>query len=183
MCRVDPLVALGNYNGSMSRPEEILLASLTHLMARWSSAGTQAAVAADAGAQVDPTDLPPIYMLGLEGPLRAGDLASALRISRPTASKQLNRLASAGFIERTPDPDDRRASIIRLSARGAAVHARLVDQGLVMVSDALAGWSADERSALAAQLARFVRALNPTDSGREPASGPARPAPGPQNGE
>ncbi|MFE6997131.1 MarR family winged helix-turn-helix transcriptional regulator [Microbacterium sp. NPDC057659] len=167
----------------MSSPEQILLASLTHLMARWSSAGTQAAVAADAGVQVDPVDLPPLYMLGLEGPSRASDLAAALRISRPTATKQLNRLASAGYIERVPDPADRRASIVRLSPRGIEVHARLVDQGVVMVSAALTGWSSAESAAFAAQLARFVSALGASDPEREPAPGPARSATGSQNGE
>ncbi|MFE6735231.1 MarR family winged helix-turn-helix transcriptional regulator [Microbacterium sp. NPDC057650] len=167
----------------MSSPEQTLLASLTHLMARWSSAGTQAAVAADAGVQIDPVDLPPLYMLGLEGPARASDLAAALRISRPTATKQLNRLAAAGYIERVPDPDDRRASIVRLSARGVEVHARLVDQGVVMVSAALAGWPQADAAAFAAQLARFVGALGASDSGHEPVPGPARSASGSQNGE
>jgi len=167
----------------MSSPEQILLASLTHLMARWSSAGTQAAVAADAGVQVDPVDLPPLYMLGLEGPSRASDLAAALRISRPTATKQLNRLAAAGYIERVPDPADRRASIVQLSAQGRDVHARLVDQGIVMVSGALTGWSPAESAAFATQLARFVSALGASPSEREPAPGSARSASGSQNGE
>lgn len=167
----------------MSTSEQILLASLTHLMARWSSAGTQAAVAADAGVQVDPADLPPLYMLGLEGPSRASDLAAALRISRPTATKQLNRLSAAGYIERVADPADRRASIVQLSARGIEVHARLVDQGVAMVSGALTGWSAAESRAFAAELARFVNALGVPESGREPAPDHTRSASGSQNGE
>lgn len=179
----------------MDSTEPVVLASLTHLMAKWASAGTQAAVAAEAGVDIDPVDLPPLYMLGLEGPARSSDLAAALRISRPTATKQLNRLAAAGFVERIPDPSDRRASIVRLTARGAEVHSRLVAQGVVMVTDALIGWSESETKTFAAQLARFVRALGATDSpgaapdpgvapdpgaapdsDREPAAGPSRPA-------
>ncbi|MGW8483115.1 MarR family winged helix-turn-helix transcriptional regulator [Microbacterium sp. NPDC055903] len=137
-----------------------MLEALTHLTTRWSSAGTQAAVAAAAQVEVDPVDIPPLYFLGLEGPVRASELAAALRLSRPTMSKQLTRLERAGFIERNADPEDARAMIITLSAAGAEVHRRLVEQGTIMVAAALEGWDAAEAEAFAAQLTRFVGALS-----------------------
>ena len=136
-----------------------LLTALTRLTTLWSSSSTQAAVAAAAGVHVEPIDIPPLYVLGLEGPARAGDLATALRLTRPTMSKQLSRLERAGFIERAPDPADARASIVRLSATGHDVHERLVAQGLAMVTDALSGWEPADGARFAAQLERFVDAL------------------------
>lgn len=154
-----------------------LLASLTHLMASWASTRTQAAVADEAGVDMDPIDLPPLYMLGLRGASRAGDLATALHVSRPTMSKQLVRLERSGLIERDADAADRRASVIRLSPRGAAAHDLLVARGIEMLHEAISEWDDTEAVHFAAQLARFVDALSQrTDpSVRTPADGTMRP--------
>jgi len=137
-----------------------LLASLTRLMADWASTRTQAAVADEAAVEIDPIDLPPLYMLGLQGPARAGDLAAALHLSRPTMSKQLMRLERAQFIERRADPADRRASVIHLSTAGAAAYERLVARGIDMLEGALSDWDDAEAARFATQLARFVEALS-----------------------
>lgn len=161
------LIASGNYleyPGIMTTapelaPELMLLRSLTHLMARWSSARTQAAVAEAAGVALDAADIPPLYMLGLAGPTRAGDLASALHVSRPTASKQITRLERDGLITRAPDPADGRVSIVALSPLGLDAHERLVTQGHRMVLDAVKDWPAEERTVFAEQLSRFAGGL------------------------
>lgn len=153
-----------------------LLAALTRLMANWSSTGTQAGVAAEAGVAIDPIDIAPLYMLGLHGPSRAGDLAAALHVSRPTMSKQLTRLERAGFIDRRADPDDRRAAVVHLSPAGEIAHQRLIARGVSMMHDALSGWDDAEADRFAGQLDRFVEALDAhTSSEREPAPGLERP--------
>ncbi|MBL7259056.1 MarR family winged helix-turn-helix transcriptional regulator [Paractinoplanes lichenicola] len=53
--------------------------------------------------------------------LRIGDLARELRITVGGASKLAERVRTAGLIERRPDPDDRRASLIALTTGGRAV--------------------------------------------------------------
>ncbi|WP_404436033.1 MarR family transcriptional regulator [Microbacterium aerolatum] len=175
-----------------SASDSTLLASLTHLMARWGSTAVQVAVAADAGVVIDPADIPAVYMLGLEGPSRASDLAAALHLSRPTMSKQLSRLERAGLIERVVDPADGRATVIHLSPAGADAHRRLVSRGVTMLHDATADWDDDEAAHFAAQLARLVDRLSgpdmtasgtPTQTpGGEPAAGPSRPHPRSRNG-
>lgn len=152
---------------SQPATELLLLRSLTHLMARWSSAGTQASVAQAAGVALDTADIPPLYMLGLAGPTRAGDLASALHVSRPTMSKQIARLERAGLIARTPDPADGRVTIVALSARGLDAHGRLVEQGHRMVRDAIKDWPAEERTVFAEQLSRFAAGLGVKESADE----------------
>lgn len=149
--------------------EAVLLASLTRLMARWSSTATQSAVAADAHVDVDPIDVAPLYMLGLRGPSRAGDLAVALHITRPTMSKQLARLERAALIERDADPDDRRGTVISLTDAGSAAHGRLVARGVEMMHEAIADWPIHEAADFTAQLGRFVDALGGAPTGREPA--------------
>jgi len=165
--------------------EAALLASLTHLMARWASTSTQAAVAAEADVSIDAIDIPPLYMLGLRGASRAGDLATSLHVTRPTMSKQLTRLERAGLIERDADPNDRRGTVIRLSVSGSVAHRRLVARGVEMMHEAITDWSGDEVAQFTAQFGRFVDALggHSESAGRTSAAGDnSRPEPGSRNG-
>ena len=161
-----------------------LLASLTHLMASWASTSTQAAVADAAGVDMDPIDLPPLYMLGLRGPSRAGDLATAMHVTRPTMSKQLARLERAGLIERHVDETDGRVAVISLSPSGAAAHELLVGRGVEMLDEAIADWDDAEAARFAAQLGRFVDALSDRTDPSVHASvdGIMRPSQRPRNG-
>ena len=49
------------------------------------------------------------------------DLAARLAVDRSTATRMCNRLVSAGLIERTGDPSDRRAVVISLTGEGREV--------------------------------------------------------------
>src|SRR3954452_14307476 len=52
------------------------------------------------------------------GSMRVGDLAQALRVTVGGTSKLVDRIERAGLIAREPDPDDRRASRVSLTASG-----------------------------------------------------------------
>src|SRR3954471_238377 len=52
------------------------------------------------------------------GSMRVGDLARALRVTVGGTSKLVDRVERAGLIAREPDPDDRRASRVALTAAG-----------------------------------------------------------------
>jgi DNA-binding MarR family transcriptional regulator len=52
--------------------------------------------------------------------VRVGDLARALAITVGGASKLADRVVAAGLLRREPDPDDRRASRLALTADGRA---------------------------------------------------------------
>lgn len=58
------------------------------------------------------------------GPARIGDLAVADSTSQPTMTAQIQRAESHGWVTRTPDPDDARASRIELSPAGQAALAK-----------------------------------------------------------
>ncbi|KRE42729.1 MarR family winged helix-turn-helix transcriptional regulator [Knoellia sp. Soil729] len=68
-------------------------------------------------------DVPPaqvrlLALVGDIGPARIGDLAEADHSSQPTMTSQIQRAEAHGWLTRTPDPDDARASLIDLSVRG-----------------------------------------------------------------
>lgn len=55
-----------------------------------------------------------------DGAQRVSELAARERISQPTMTGVVNRLAADELLERNADPADGRASLIALSARGRA---------------------------------------------------------------
>ena len=50
--------------------------------------------------------------------IKVGDLQRSLMLSSGGTTKRLDRLETAGLIERLPDPNDRRRTLIRLSQDG-----------------------------------------------------------------
>jgi DNA-binding MarR family transcriptional regulator len=51
---------------------------------------------------------------------RIGALTRHARVSKQTMTSMLAQMERDGLVERTPDPCDRRATIVRLAARGRA---------------------------------------------------------------
>ncbi|GAB3700823.1 MarR family winged helix-turn-helix transcriptional regulator [Mariniluteicoccus flavus] len=56
---------------------------------------------------------------------RPSDVAERLRIAPRSATDVLDHLAAAGLVERLPHPDDRRATLLRLTDDGVRVHAAI----------------------------------------------------------
>jgi len=50
--------------------------------------------------------------------LRPGELMRTTMLSSAGMTKRLDRLVEAGLVERRPDPDDRRGTLVRLTAAG-----------------------------------------------------------------
>ncbi len=71
----------------------------------------------------DPTSLDLLVRIQLspDGALRAVDLCSQLQLSPSHVSRMIDRVESKGLVERRPDPDDRRASLVVISETGRAV--------------------------------------------------------------
>jgi DNA-binding MarR family transcriptional regulator len=52
---------------------------------------------------------------------RLSELADAAQVTKQTAGYLVDQLESAGYVERTPDPTDARARLVRLTDRARAV--------------------------------------------------------------
>src|SRR5206468_6448208 len=79
------------------------------------------AKAQDAASGGDFHAIPVLFVLRELGPLRANELADALFSDPSTLSRQVAPLVERGYVDRQPDPDDRRASRLALSAHGHEV--------------------------------------------------------------
>jgi DNA-binding MarR family transcriptional regulator len=94
------------------------------------------------------------------GPLRLGDLAARERIAPPTLSRIVAGLVGHGFVERTPDPDDARAQLVRATPAGRELLAGLRSRRAVELSARLGRLSADDRAALLAAVPALHRLLD-----------------------
>ena len=104
----------------------------------------------DAG--VTPSRLVALGVLEAAGPLRIGTLAEHLGTSAPTTSRLVDCLHERGLVDRTPDPDDHRATRVGLTPAGAA---RLQEQRARTTDDLarrIDGLSAAHRAILVAAL-------------------------------
>jgi len=82
-----------------------------------------------------------------------GHYADLLEVEPITLGRMVDRLEDAGLIERRPDPGDRRARRLHLTAKSREKLARLRERLDAMVDEILSGLSAAERD-------EFVRLLN-----------------------
>lgn len=94
--------------------------------------------------------------------LTPGQLIDATHVTSGTMTNRIDRLESRGLVERHPNPDDGRGTLVELTVAGRRVVdgalADLVDVERTM-GDAL---GADERERLADLLATLLASRNPT---------------------
>jgi DNA-binding MarR family transcriptional regulator len=68
--------------------------------------------------ELSPTMAAILFTVGREGPLTLGDIARKERLAKPSVTAAIEKLASAGLVDRRGDPVDRRVSWIGLTAAG-----------------------------------------------------------------
>jgi DNA-binding MarR family transcriptional regulator len=68
---------------------------------------------------VTPSQARALGMLNRHGPLRLGALSEHLRIAPRSTTEVVDALQEAGLVARSPDPVDRRATLVALTERGA----------------------------------------------------------------
>jgi DNA-binding MarR family transcriptional regulator len=102
---------------------------------------------------VTPSQARALGMLTRHGPVRLGTLSEHLRIAPRSATEVVDALAAAGLVERRPDPDDRRATLVALTSRGGEVVAGIRAARAAEADDFFARLDEGDRAALARILA------------------------------
>lgn len=103
------------------------------------------------------------------GPLRLGALAGLIGSIDPTVSRAVDGLVAAGFAERRPDPDDRRAVIVAATEAGIDYIEQRRRATARELERALVRMSAADRKRLLALVERLVTELHePRAGGRRP---------------
>ncbi|MBB3770960.1 DNA-binding MarR family transcriptional regulator [Angulomicrobium tetraedrale] len=99
--------------------------------------------------------------------LRQGVLAVRMNVEPMTLVGFLDRLEAHGLIQRTPDPTDRRAKIVQLTATAAPLLAQVMAAAAIAREEALAGVEDTEREVLRVALTRMRANLCPSTRSEE----------------
>jgi DNA-binding MarR family transcriptional regulator len=70
---------------------------------------------------INPSQFRALRVLNHHGAIRLSDLSGRLHIAPRSATEVVDALESRGLVERRPDPSDRRATLVELTAHGTSV--------------------------------------------------------------
>lgn len=96
-----------------------------------------------------------LTLLGLHGDMRMSRPAEPLAVDMSVTSRHVAHVAGRGWIERLPDPADKRSRIPRLTPAGRARLDGLSERSTQLLADRLSDWSDDEVGLLVRQLTRL----------------------------
>jgi DNA-binding MarR family transcriptional regulator len=109
--------------------------------------------------QIDPSSLPLAKQLLGTQAMRVSDLASCVELDTSTVSRQIKQLEDKGIVERTADPGDGRASLVRLTEHGREIVIAGFRRRFDRIRTALEPWSEADRTKLQALLTRLAADL------------------------
>jgi DNA-binding MarR family transcriptional regulator len=118
-----------------------------------------------AGATLDPGAFWLLKSLVGDGPLRPTDLAASMGLDTSTVSRHLTQLHRAGLVERSVDPDDRRAQRVELSAAGRAEVDAALASRRTLLERSLSDWSDEDVELLHHLITRMLTSLESTEEG------------------
>jgi DNA-binding MarR family transcriptional regulator len=100
-----------------------------------------------------------LFPLTRLGPLRQGALAELVHADPSTVSRHVTLLVERGLVRRVADEQDGRASVLVVTAAGAAVLETMRQERDALVDRVTAAWTATERATFTGLLHRFVQDL------------------------
>jgi DNA-binding MarR family transcriptional regulator len=134
-----------------------LLANLSALILLWDSPAFQGEVLAKSGESIDQQSHATLRHLLAWGPMRPTALSEVLATGASHVSKIVRRLEADGWVQRTTDPSDGRATLISLTEAGEAAAHGVYALGDRMISEVLEGWSDSDVRAYTDLTVRFVK--------------------------
>jgi len=87
-------------------------------------------------------------------------LAALLEVEPITLCRLVDRMEAGGWVERVPDPGDRRAKLVRMTDKSRTLIGTVRAIALEVYGEALAGFSEAERAAFLDALKRMVETLS-----------------------
>ena len=115
-------------NGIESDGGEISAAELTERLLRIAHLIRRASLASMAELDLTPAQSRTLRVISkADSPIRMGELAATLGVVPRSATGLVDALEHAGLVERTVDPDNRRAVLVTLTQRGRDMQDRMAD--------------------------------------------------------
>ena len=96
----------------------------------------------------------------VDGHQSVSQLADCLHVSRPNVSRTVDELVNEGFVERLPDPEDRRGVKLLLTVKGQRLFDKLHEQINSQMVDFFAHLSDEELSEVISGLSTMQRLID-----------------------
>ncbi|MDT9700297.1 MarR family transcriptional regulator [Streptomyces sp. P17] len=109
-----------------------------------------------------------LTLLDRHGDMRMSKLAELLAVDMSVTSRHVAHLAERGWIDRSPDPADKRSRILHLTSAGRARVEELSRCTTQLLAERLSEWTDDEVAQLTRLMARLRRCFD-EQSPRTPA--------------
>ncbi len=103
-----------------------------------------------------------LHLIDQAGTLRSTELAVAASLDHSTVSRHTSRLVEAGRVWREPDPADRRAGLLSLTAAGRAALDQAAERRSAVLGAATAAWPDRDVFRLVTLLSRLGDDLAPS---------------------
>lgn len=115
-----------------------------------------------------------LTILARHGDMRMSKLAELLAVDMSVTSRHVAHIVARGWIERSPDPADKRSRILRLTPAGRNQVDELSRRTTRMLAERLSDWSDDEVARLTELMARLRASFD--DCRSTPTRPPTEPA-------
>jgi DNA-binding MarR family transcriptional regulator len=119
-------------------------------------AESRAAVLGEDARDLSPVDEHLVRTIAANDVVRVTDLAGWQGVDKSTITPQVRRLEQRGLIKRSPDPADRRAALLSVTAKGRRVCDQMDTAAVAFISAALQEWSTQDRKQLATLVSRLA---------------------------
>jgi DNA-binding MarR family transcriptional regulator len=103
------------------------------------------------------TTLSVLHTLATVGPQRLSELTASEQVSQPAVTQIVTKLEQDGFVERRPDPSDGRATLVHITAKGAAIVDGRQAERIAILTDLATRLTPAERTAIATALPALAR--------------------------
>jgi DNA-binding MarR family transcriptional regulator len=114
--------------------------------------------------RITPSQFRALGVLTQQGVIRLSELAEHLRIAPRSTTEVVDGLQERGLVERRPDPDDRRATLVALTEQGISLGASLRAARNADGERFFSALSSADRS----DLARILRTLTAREQSPDP---------------
>ena len=94
------------------------------------------------------------------GPVRASSIVEVFDIDKGAISRQVSHLIELGLVERTPDPDDGRATLLSVTDEGTRRMNDVAAHRRKWLAEQLGDWSERELTDFVSELSRYNTALS-----------------------
>lgn len=137
-------------NTDQSSVEELLFRVTRRLRSQWREGLDEL------GCDLSPHDARALMVIARHEPVRPGTIAEHLRIAARSATDVIDRLEERALVTRSPDPTDRRATVIDLTDAGRELVTVVRAQRSAAAAEQFAVLTEAERATLAALLRKAL---------------------------